>query len=721
MAACPALGFAQGGHRPLESQNPIPREFRQLSSEKYEASRNRLDREREGRQRTQDKEEFLLESNFVLTQLLSSGRVLFNDSISQYMSRVLDRVLEGESELRAKVRVHALRSTVVNAFTTDDGIILISIALLAQLDSEAQLAFILCHELVHFEKEHVLNSYVQNIDIREGRGIHGRTSFNERVLAHGHYSKELERQADLDGLERYLKAGYPSERVNGVFDVLRYAHLPFDEVPFDRRFFDAGHYSLDESLFLDRVRIPEPSDSQESDATHPAPSERQAMLRERLSVSGRQDLHPPVDGEGFILARESARMELVRLYLSANRPVRAIYTAFLKLRKFPDDKYLQSLVARSLYMLAKYKLAGRFGSVHPGFSGIEGESQQLYHLFYKLQADELSVLALGHIWRQRILNADDADLIAMADDLLEHFMLEQYVPGMFSREEPSLSSGDVDTTRLGKYDRLRIARLGNPRNVMMRNAFVDLFKDSVFTAQFNRLERERWMDGTAKVSQSEIERKSREEQRRWRNTGHALGIDSVVMVSPAYVKLDLRKRQKHRFLDAEWARLRLHRRIDRNANLLNIRTRILETTLLDSMDAQTFNDIAFLNEWVDQRLLQMEVDMVSLDRARLDELMGRYGATHFSWTGIINYRENKPLMYFYLLYALVPPAIPLAIYYLVRPNFDTYFYSLTFNLRTGEPAMIAYSNFKSKDAADIINSNLYDSMWQMKSRMKARE
>lgn len=712
----------QVGLRHLESQNPIPQEFRQLSSEKYESSRQRIDREREGRQRTRDKEEFLLESNFVLSQLLSSGRVLFNDTVSRYLSRVLDRVLESEPELRAKVRVYALRSTTVNAFTTDDGILLVSLALLAQLESEAQLAFILCHELVHFEEEHVINSYVQGIDIREGRGIHGRSSFDDRVLAQGQYSKELERQADVGGLERYLRAGYPSSAVNGVFDVLRYAHLPFDEVPFDREFFNAGHYSLDESLFLEKVRMPEPVDAQEkADATHPAPSERQAMLRESLAADDTEASRPPVDAEGFLHSRDQARMELVRLYLFANRPVRAIYTAFLKLRKHPDDPHLHEVVARSLYMLAKYKLAGRYGSVHPGFSGIEGESQQLYHLLYRLQPDELAVLALGYIWRQRIQRPDDADLATMADDLLEHFMLDLYVPGMFSREQPTLHPESPDTSRLGKYDRLRIARMGHPRNAMMRNAFVDLFSDSLFTAHFDRLEKERWMSGSNAVSQAQTDRKRREEQRKWRNSGHALGIDSVVMVSPAYLKLDLRKRQKHRFLDAEWARMRLHDRIDRNARLLGLHTRILETTLLDSMDAQTFNDIAFLNEWVDQRLLHMDVDMVSLDRPRLDELMGRYGASHFSWTGIINYRETKPLMYFYLLYALVPPAIPLAIYYLVRPNFDTYFYSITFDLRTGEPAMIAYSNFKSKDAADIVNSNLYDAMWQMKTRSKARE
>lgn len=714
-----------GAYVPLQSQNPVPQEFRQLSSEKFSSSKQRLDRDRDGQQRTRAKEDFLLESNFVLSQLLTSGRVLFNDPVSIYLAKVLDRVLADTPELRARVRVYALRSPAVNAFTTDDGIILVSLGMLAQLEDEAQLAFILCHELVHFERNHIINSYVRSVDIREGRGRHGRSSFEDQMLTQSHYSKELEKQADRDGLSRFLTTDYSTASISGVFDVLRYAHLPFDDVRFDREFFNRGHFRVDGSFFLDKVRQPEPLDGKEvADASHPGPSERQAVIR-KLMPQGRSEGNEfIVSKDDFMRLREMARYELTQLYLAANRPVTAIYNAFLLLRRHPDDRYLEEQVARSLYTLAKFKMSGKFGYVHPGWTSIEGESQQLFHLFYRMQPDELAVLAIGHIWRLRLKYPEDADLIAMSEDLLRQFMLDHFVPGMIYQTLP-LDHGAPEPVApdesLSKYDRLRQKQLEDPRFSMMRLAFIDLFNDPQFASQFDRLERERWMGRADGPSRSEAERQQREEQRKWKNTGHALGIDSVVMVSPAYAKMDLRKRQQHRFLDAESARLKLHGRIARNASLLNLHARILDATMLDSMQAETFNDIAFLNEWVDQRLMQMEVDMVSLDRARLDGIIKRYGTDHFAWTGLINYRENKPLMYFYLLYALVPPAIPLAIYYLVRPNYDTYYYCLTFDLSTGEPAMIAYSNFKLKDAPDIVNSNLYDSMWQMKSRPRKQK
>lgn len=713
-------------YKPLQSAYPIPQEFRQLSSEKYSSSKRKLNRERDGKERTRDKDDFLLESNFVLNQLLTSGRVLFNDSVSLYLAKVLNVVLKDAPTLRASVRVYALRSSVVNAFTTDDGVILISLGLLAQLEDEAQLAFILCHELVHFEHDHIINAYVENLEIKQGRGVHGRSSFDERILAGSHYSKELEKEADQAGLTRFLRSGYSTASISKVFDVMRYAHLPFDDVPFDRTFFNHDDFKVSDSYFLDKVKSPEPLDGKEvADATHPSPSERQAIVGKLIPEAwmGKGDAFIVSEKE-FRAVREMARFELTRLYLMSNQPVMAIYNAFLLLRTHDANAYLNYQVGRALYMLAKFKMAGRLSYVHPGFTGMEGESQQLFHLFYRLPADELCVLAVGHIWRLRLQYPDNADLVAMSEDLLRQLMLDHYLPGMFSQTAQGLGIAPTDTLKmeqLSKYDRLRLKQMDDPRYSMLRYAFVDLFANANFAAQFDKWEREKWMGKKGEVTPSALEKKKREDQRKWKNTGFHLGIDKVVMVSPAYAKLDLRKRQQHNFLDAEEAKLELLERMTKSAKLLALDATVLEATMLDSDKVDVFNDISFLNEWVDQRLSHMDVDMVSLDRQRLDGLIARYGTEHFAWTGVINYRENKPLLYFYLLYALVPPAIPLAIYYLIRPNYDTYYYCLTFNLRTGEPSMIAYSNFRLKDAQDIINSNVYDSMWQMKSKPRTKQ
>lgn len=703
---------------PLEPNAPIPRDITISSSDKYASARKNLENENSDLAEKKAKQSFLLESHFLVDQVLHSGRVLFNDTVSNYLSRVLDEVLKQEPELRSKLRVYAVRSSVVNSFTTDDGIILVNIGLLAQLETEAQLAFILSHEIAHYTENHVINTYVQNEELKEGSTIK-RSNFDDKLLTQSQYSKKLEKEADKLGLERFLKRDYGTQSVLNVFDVMRYSHLPFDDIPFDKSYFDQGYYKVNESYYLNNVR-PVEDWVQNSESTHPSPTERQQLLRTKLATDGKSN------GDEFILGREQfynlrnlCRFELSNLYLKANSPIKSIYNAFLLQQEFPENQYLKTTVASALYRLSKFKSGGNYGMVHPGYTHIEGESQQLYHLLYQLKPEELCVLATGHIWRLHKAEPNDEDLNLMANDLLNDLMRQYYVPGMFSRVAPAPGWDQPDTTEAkNKYDRLRQKAKTNPRLSMVKYALVDLFENAEFTSTFDSLEQVFWgPNSTRSVVDNESDNRS--DLRHWKNHGFALGAKKVVVVSPTYSKLDLRKRRKHKFLISESAKQKFIKQIDKSAGLLNMDLAILDQSKLDSLDVETFNDITFLNEWIDGRFTDLEVGITNLPTDRINSLIEKYGTEHFAWTGVINYRENKPLMYFYLLYALIPPAIPFAVYYLVRPNYDTYYYCIVFNLKTGEPELVNYANYRKRDARDMMNSSVYDSLWQMKRKRKS--
>ncbi|MBP9150801.1 MAG: M48 family metallopeptidase [Flavobacteriales bacterium] len=706
-------------YKELECQGHIPSEFLTLSSQKYKTAADSLLSASEGEEK-KTKQTFLLESSFLINQVLGSGRVLFNDPVSTYLSQILDTVLINEPELRSKVRVYALRSSLVNSFTTDDGIILVSLGLVAQLENEAQLAFVLCHELVHFTERHVINAYVQNEELKRGAAEYKRGSFDEGMLAKSGYSKDLEKEADRLGLKRFLDTRYSSETVSNVFDVMRYAHLPFDDIAFEKEFFDQAYYRMDDSYFLNQVRPVEANENEnpESD-THPSPTERQQLIGRYIN-NGEPRANTSnhlISEERFKALRNSCRFELSNLYLKSNQPVLSIYNSYLLRKSFPENPFLQKNIAKALYTLSKFKTGGNYGYVHPGFSHIEGESQQLYHLFYRLQPEELCILATGFIWRLRLKYPDDVDVKAMSEDILKDLIKFYHTPGMFAQERPPEGWDIPDTTAItNKYDRLKQKSKDNPKLTMVTYALVDLFENDGFVELFDRLEKKRWGGEDKSIARNELIKQSKDDQRRWKNHGFSLGLQRVAVVTPTYTKLDLRKKQQHKFLHSESAKQKLVKQIEKSTDLLNLDTKILDITLLDSSEVNTFNDITFLNEWVDQRFLHVDVDMVNLNQARIDSIIARYGTEYYAWTGVINYRENKPLMLFYLLYALIPPAIPLAVYYLARPNYDTYYYCITFNLKTGEPVQVNYNNYRKRDARDLMNSSIYDSFWQMKQK-----
>ena len=719
-AVLPIVSAAQHTitHRTIECEGNIPNEFLTLSSQKFESARKDLDGKEDHHKET--KQSFLLESSFLINQVLGSGRVLFNDPVSTYLSEVLDTILANEPDLRSRVRVYALRSSLVNSFTTDDGIILVNLGLVAQLENEAQLAFILCHELVHFTEHHVIEAYVQNEEIKKGQGEFKRGSFNEQMLAKSGYSKGLEKEADRLGLKRFLNTRYSSETIKDVFDVMRYSHLPFDDVAFDKDFFDAAYYRMDDSYFLNQVRPVEANDSENPETdTHPSPTERQQLVNRYVSNAAPREntANHLVSQERFDNIRNLCRFELSNLYLKSNQPVLSIYNSYLLGKTFPNDPFLEKNIGKALYTLSKFKTGGNYGYVHPGFSHIEGESQQLYHLFYRLKPEELCILSTGYIWRLRLKYPQDVDIKAMSEDILGDLIRFYHTPGMFAHERPPDGWDTPDTTNIrNKYDRLKQKSKENPRLTMVKYALVDLFENDTFVELYDRLEQKRWGGTEEPIAKNDLLKKSKDDKRRWKNHGFALGLDRVAVVTPSYTKLDLRSKQQHKFLRSESTKQKFLKQIRKSTEQLNLDTRILDVTLLDSTNVSTFNDITFLNEWVDQRFLQVDVDMINLDQQRVDSIIATYGTEYFTWTGVINYRENKPLMYFYLLYALIPPAIPLAVYYLARPNYDTYYYCITFNLRTGEPVLVNYNNYRKRDARDLMNSSIYDSFWQMKQK-----
>ncbi|PZR26635.1 MAG: zinc metalloprotease, partial [Azospira oryzae] len=162
--ACCTISFCQDfdKYKTILPQGIIPKDFTEQSSVKVANEVTTLSGAKAKERKT--KKKFVLESTYSMDDFLASGSVLFNDEVSVYLDQVLKEILKPSPALQSKVRIYAVKSPSVNAFTTNNGMIFVNMGLLARLDNEAQLAFILSHEVVHYQKAHVINSYVTNIE-----------------------------------------------------------------------------------------------------------------------------------------------------------------------------------------------------------------------------------------------------------------------------------------------------------------------------------------------------------------------------------------------------------------------------------------------------------------------------------------------------------------------------------------------------------------------------
>ena len=189
-----------------------------------------------------------------------SGLLSPDPSVNEYLNSVIQKLSPPPSrpgELSIQVKV--LKNPLLNAFAFPNGNIYVHTGMLARIESEAQLATLLGHELTHATHRHT---------IQELRGIR-RTSaalatfqaftfpfglFGAAATALGAvgymgavtgHSRGKEREADEVGLDLMVKAGYSPQEAPRLFEKLE-EDLAFRKV--DEPFFFGSHPRVQERI-----------------------------------------------------------------------------------------------------------------------------------------------------------------------------------------------------------------------------------------------------------------------------------------------------------------------------------------------------------------------------------------------------------------------------------------------------------------------------------------
>src|SRR6185436_15879189 len=185
---------------------------------------------------------FYLQTNYQVDQMRFSGEVLVNDTMGMYVNRVADSLLLGQdAELRHKLKFYILRSYEVNAFTTDQGAIFVTVGLLTRLHNESELAYVLAHEVIHYKRHHVLIGYKEGVKAQQGVGQYEQTTFENRFLKRHRYARSQESQADEEGFELLVNSNYDPHAAIGAFDILALADSPFSDTTFSKSFFETNY------------------------------------------------------------------------------------------------------------------------------------------------------------------------------------------------------------------------------------------------------------------------------------------------------------------------------------------------------------------------------------------------------------------------------------------------------------------------------------------------
>ncbi len=214
----------------LYSLGEIPKEITSSSAKKYKVLESSIETVKESRSKKKQKRKFHLESTFAIDQMMKNGTILFNDPVSEYVQKVADKLLTDKPDLKKKITFYTVRSSQVNAFATDRGSIFINLGLIANLETEAQLAFIMAHEIMHVLEKHNMDVFLEYEDVESGGEQFKKKNNFEKLLYKSNYSKKIEEEADEGGLELFLSSPYGASSLISVFDILATSHIPYSSI-----------------------------------------------------------------------------------------------------------------------------------------------------------------------------------------------------------------------------------------------------------------------------------------------------------------------------------------------------------------------------------------------------------------------------------------------------------------------------------------------------------
>jgi Zn-dependent protease with chaperone function len=737
---------------PLEPHGKLPGTF-------YYPSHDVVDDEIARRKATGDaidiqEQNFMREMGYFSQQRMLTGLVLFNDSLSNYISKVAAVLLKDDTATLKQLHFYAYKSPDPNAFTSATGTILVTVGLLGQLDNEAQLAYILSHEITHYRQHHMLKGYLNREELKANSN--GTPSF---LLMSSYYSynQEQELEADRLGFELYKKSPYSIKEALRSFDVLEYSDLPFDDVPFDTLFFNKDYMTIPVGYYLTKVDPIYSDDNYEDrNSTHPNVRKRRMALMTEIenqadSVKDITRHSFLVSKDEFLRVREMSRYEICRLYLIDRAYPEAIYCSYMMLKRHPNDLYLQKIIGRSLYELAAYNQeaggqdyydpysfsdynsngsgGGRFSILNrdgyyriPDYKEYPGQQQQLFHLFHELEPDELTVLALSYNWGIHRTDPSDLFQTSLCDSLFAMLVNNQNLHySYFSTISPDSAKSELRKDSIqralelgesgdSKYSRMDKFRLNDDKERFTKFAFVKMMNDSEFVNKFKYYTDHRSSlvhtdDGSDWYhnARTHAERKQDDAD----EATYGMGIGKVIVVNPDYEKYAQKDRRDDPDQDytlSEEGQANLGAVINTQAKNAGVECVMLNPFMMDSLDGDTFADLAILNEWFYERLQHGSKDYVTTmnDQAQIDSVIRKYGTRYVMFTMVESdtYKKIQRPFWFAVSCIAVIPAVRAFI-----PRQTVSYDNVVLDLKTGK--VVSIDHQRKKKGKENENTNAF--------------
>ena len=338
--------------------------------------------------------------------LIKKGRIIADKNWEIYLNAIAGKLLQNDPVLKQKIKIWCVKDLSANALSYIDGSIFLNQGLIIHLKTEAELAFIIAHEIAHVMKQHALKEIeLQNKITKAEINTDDHIGRSYRNLIH---SKENEYEADGIALQLTIQAGYHPNMAIQALNILNSDSSLFARIQVAQALGNEINNSLAQLDTSEWIKVKKRDEktslkielsNTDQFSTHPDVAKRIISLNEQLKV-----YELPEKTQDFLIKDSDSygkmQQHLAKLALDAALDDYEYQVAIMLVLtnkfKFEQETRKNTLI-KSLYFIAQSKenkydeeLLGKCSI------GIDSNMLDLNKIIYSYDTDKFKKLIYGY-------------------------------------------------------------------------------------------------------------------------------------------------------------------------------------------------------------------------------------------------------------------------------------------------------------------------------------
>jgi len=362
-----------------------------------------------------------------VSKLLQSTRTVTDREVHNYLQSILKKIKEANPALSAKqIRLLFSRDWWPNAFSMGEGTLIVNAGLMVFLDNEAELVFVICHELAHFYLDHSNKSIKKNVETYNsvafqnelkrlskqeyGAGQQVDELIKKFEFGNRRHSRENETEADRYAFIFMKNTGFDCNGIktclqllDKVDDSLLYQPIDpevtfnFSSYPFKKKWIQK-----ESAIFSQMSNDDSPLTKKERDSlrTHPDCADRILHLEDSI-LRSRQGEKFIINKTLFEQLKKDFFVEIAEQQFKSNNLSRNLYYSLQMLQSGENTSYAMFAIARGLNIIYENQKNHKLGLITDKETrGYPADYNILLRMLDRLRLEEIANInynfCMGH-------------------------------------------------------------------------------------------------------------------------------------------------------------------------------------------------------------------------------------------------------------------------------------------------------------------------------------